>query len=133
MAEGSKVGAFWIGFLIALVIALIGLPQLFIVASMILGGAVILILSIVVILIVSFFVIKAYPQSRYFLLGVFTAICTGIIFFGTCFAGGMIGSKIETGNLAGLGGIMLSIPFAFGFAIWFLIFVARRVSKVSGK
>lgn len=69
------------------------------------------------------------PNLRYYALGALTFGGAVLIFGGTCATGGAIGSVVESGEFAGLGGLMLSLPFAIIFAIVFIVFVAKKISK----
>jgi len=145
----SKTGSFWAGVVLAiplffainlisqLVMSLFPTGGVRLIGGLSLISPVMLILGFLPILIVLgalllfFFIFRKYQAWRYFMLGIFTAIGAGLIFAGTCFAGGIIGSQVETGEFAGMGGLMLSLPFAIGFAIWFLIAIGRRLKKTS--
>lgn len=123
--RNSKIGYFWIGVVIA--VFFLSSVVSFIMSLFGLGGLLVLIILIAIFGWLAI-ILRKNSSFRYILLGVFSAIGASLIFFGTCMSGGMIGSKFETGEFAGLNGLFLSLPFAIGFAIWFLIAISRKLS-----
>jgi hypothetical protein len=85
----------------------------------------------VLLILIPFLVIRSNknPHLKYFMLGVLTAVGATLIFLGTCFSGAMIGSQFESGEFAGMGGAMISLPIALILVGLFVTAIYKKLSK----